>query len=248
MPQHRRVLLVRPVAGFQPGRRTAASSARMLALRSSKLRGSEPEVPLVRGGGKPAGYQPQTSSARSRHPANPSGSPANHRRHSRRYLRWHRDWATIPVSRRPGRSPPPQPAQRATAGSGRRPLTAACPDLPSWAWAAGRPGRPRGHFRRLPLDSQSMAHSPSAPAINASARWKATAGHGATRGPVKSFSTYIKTAASPPAPPSGLASFVGQSSAGSPRFPAAMRSPASVRSRAEVQWEVRACAGCGRPR
>jgi len=40
MPQHRRVLLVRPVAGLQPGRRTAASSARMLALRSSKLRGS----------------------------------------------------------------------------------------------------------------------------------------------------------------------------------------------------------------
>jgi len=107
------------------------------------------------------------------------------------------------------------------------------------------------HSRYAPyksLDSQSMAHSPSAPAINASARWKATAGHGATRGPVKSFSTYIKTAASPPAPPSGLASFVGQSSAGSPRFPAAMRSPASVRSRAEVQWEVRACAGCGRPR
>ena len=158
MPQHRRVLLVRPVAGFQPGRRTAASSARMLALRSSKLRGSEPEVPLVRGGGKPAGYQPQTSSARSRHPANPSGSPANHRRHSRRYLRWHRDWATIPVSRRPGRSPPPQPAQRATAGSGRRPLTAACPDLPSWAWAAGRPGRPRGHFRRLPTFATPYRH------------------------------------------------------------------------------------------
>ena len=125
MPQHRRVLLVRPVAGLQPGRRTAASSARMLALRSSKLRGSEPEVPLVRGGGKPAGYQPQTSSARSRHPANPSGSPANHRRHSRRYLRWHRDWATIPVSR-PPRAKPATPASTTSDRGLRPPATDRC--------------------------------------------------------------------------------------------------------------------------
>src|SRR5664280_2573222 len=63
-----------------------------------------------------------------------------------------------PSAGRPGRSPPPQPAQRATAGSGRRPLTAACPDLPSWAWAAGRPGRPQGHFRRLPTFATPYRH------------------------------------------------------------------------------------------